>query len=115
MKIDRQAVYKKYNGRCAYCGKNMTFKRMQVDHLHPQCLKHYQPDLDNNRFENLMPSCAKCNNYKGGMRLELFRSELQKQVSRLRNDARFDRALRFGQIDIEETPIVFYFEKAKAT
>jgi len=112
-RIDRDAVYRKYKGRCAYCGKNMCFKRMQVDHLHPQSLKHFEPGLDNNRLDNLMPSCAKCNNFKGGMKLELFRSELQKQVERLRSNAQFQRALRFGQIIENECPIIFHFELLK--
>ena len=29
----RKLVYDKYNGCCAYCGCEMTFKEMQVDHL----------------------------------------------------------------------------------
>jgi len=111
MKINRAAVYQKYNGHCAYCGREILFKQMQVDHFWPQFLSHLQSGLDNNAFENLMPSCQKCNNHKHGMKIELWRSELQKQVSRLRKNAQFDRALRFGQVKITENPIVFYFEK----
>lgn len=110
MAIDRQKIYQKYGGRCAYCGENIAFKAMQVDHFWPQFLSHFQPYLDKDREDNLMPSCRKCNNFKGGMRPEDFRSELQKQVERLRKNAQFDRALRFGQVNITETPIVFYFE-----
>jgi len=110
MKIDRPAVYQKYNGHCAYCGRPITFKQMQVDHFWPQFLAHRQPELDNNRPENLMPSCAKCNNHKHGMIPEMWRSELQLQVTRLKKNAQFDRALRFGQVEITEKPIQFYFE-----
>jgi len=109
--INRTAVYKKYNGRCAYCGREITLKQMQVDHFWPKCLYHHQPNMDINRFENLMPACAKCNNHKHGMRPETWRSELSLQVKRLRKNAQFDRALRFGQIKITETPIIFYFEQ----
>lgn len=31
----RELVYKKYNGHCAYCGKKISMKDMQVDHLVP--------------------------------------------------------------------------------
>ena len=109
MKIDRLAVHKKYNGHCAYCGIKIAYEEMQVDHFWPQFLKHWQ-DEDNNRFENLMPSCRKCNNFKSGMRPEEFRKELSKQVSRLLKNTQFDRALRFGQIIINEHPIIFHFE-----
>ncbi len=111
MKINRQAVYEKYDGRCAYCGREIEFKKFQVDHYWPRFLKHYETGIENNRFDNLMPSCAKCNNHKHGMRPEMWRSELSKQVARLRKNAQFDRALRFGQIEINESPIVFYFEE----
>ncbi len=31
MKIDRKSVYEKFDGRCAYCGREITIKQMQVD------------------------------------------------------------------------------------
>ena len=31
----REAVYYKYDGHCAYCGKELTYKEFQVDHLIP--------------------------------------------------------------------------------
>ena len=111
MKIDRQRIYKKFGGRCAYCGQPIEFKHMQVDHYWPQFLAHQQPGVDNNRFENLMPSCHKCNNHKHGMRPETWRSELQRQVSMLRKNSQFDRALRFNQIAVDEKPVRFYFEQ----
>ena len=110
MKIDRRKVYNKFTGHCAYCGRKIDFNKMQIDHYWPQFLSHLEPELDKDRFDNLMPSCAKCNNHKHGMRPEAWRGELGKQMSRLQNNAQFDRALRFGQIEITECPIVFYFE-----
>jgi len=110
MKVNRREVYDKCNGHCGYCGRTLEFKRMQVDHLHPRFLSHFYPDLDENRIENLLPTCAKCNNHKSAYRLEEWRKELSFQVSMLRKSAQFDRALRFGQVEVKETPIVFYFE-----
>jgi hypothetical protein len=110
MKIDRMAVYNKFDGHCAYCGESIEFKKMQVDHFWPQFLKHHQKDLDNNRFENLMPSCHKCNNHKHGMKPEVWRSELKRQIEMLKKNAQFDRALRFGQIGVYDKPILFWYE-----
>jgi 5-methylcytosine-specific restriction endonuclease McrA len=110
-KEHRLKVFNKYGGRCAYCGCEITTKNFQVDHIWPQQLKHWCPDLDNNRFENLNPSCRKCNNFKHGMKLGEFRAELQRQVSRLKKNSQFDRALRYDQVKIQESPIVFYFER----
>ena len=111
-KEKREKIYNKFNGRCAYCGTEIKYNDMQVDHYWPQFLAHFQPKLDNNRFENLMPSCRKCNIHKGGMKPEVWRKELERQVSMLRNNAQFDRALRFNRIQITEAlAIIFHFEK----
>ncbi len=37
-KAKRFQVYNKYGGRCAYCGKKIEYKDMQVDHIDPQRL-----------------------------------------------------------------------------
>ena len=34
-KKTREAVYRKYGGRCAYCGRAIAYKDMQVDHFRP--------------------------------------------------------------------------------
>ena len=111
---NREKVYHKYGGRCAYCGRKIEIKAMHVDHYWPQHLAHFYPRLDNNREENLMPSCRKCNSCKGGLRPKAFRKELSLQVKRLRKNAQFERALRFGQVTINERPIVFYFERKQS-
>lgn len=35
-KKKREAVYAKYDGHCAYCGRSIDIKDMQVDHFKPQ-------------------------------------------------------------------------------
>ena len=111
MKIDRRAVHQKFNGRCAYCDQKITLEQMRVDHFWPKARAHMQPGQDNDRPSNLMPSCRKCNHHKRAEKIEVWRKEFALQVARLRKNAQFDRALRFGQIKITESPIVFYFEK----
>ena len=112
-KATREIVLAKYEEHCSYCGCLLTLKSMQVDHLHPFSRSHFENDLDPNRIENLMPSCRKCNGFKGAFRLEDYRYELQLQVERLAKNAQFMRAVTFGQVKITESPIVFYFEIAK--
>lgn len=34
-KSERQEVYQKCNGHCAYCGMGIDYKDMQVDHAKP--------------------------------------------------------------------------------
>lgn len=31
----REEVYRKYDGHCAYCGREIAYKDMQVDHFRP--------------------------------------------------------------------------------
>jgi len=113
----RKAIFNKYNGRCAYCGCELKFNKFHVDHIIPKFHAHFYGNRDINDIDNLNPACLKCNNYKGALPLDSkhpghsFRDQLAKQVERLRKSAQFDRALRFGQIEITESPIVFYYEK----
>jgi len=111
MRTDRLEIYNKYQGHCAYCGRKITFKQMQVDHYWPKYLAHFQPGQKNHRPDNLMPSCQKCNIHKHRMKPEEWRLELARQVTMLRKNAQFNRALIFGQIEITEKPIIFYFEQ----
>ena len=125
MKVDRQKIHQKYNGHCAYCGKEITVKEMQIDHAEPIMRKStYQngkfrqlgecefPELDCE--SNMMPSCRKCNNRKWTCGIEDFRSELSKQVMRAEKTcAAFRMALLYKQVEKTEKPIVFYFEIAE--
>ena len=104
-KKDRELVYKKYDGRCAYCGCEITIKQMQVDHLWPIRLNGIDA------IENWMPSCRRCNNYKTGNPPYSFRKMLEHTPDvLLRDSTTFCHAERFGLVKINRKPIVFYFE-----
>ena len=117
MKINRQIVYEKHDGHCAYCGCEITIKQMQVDHIRPKHNYHYGdmrkiPDYEPDDTRNLNPACRFCNYKKDTFTLEEFRKELSLQVTRARKTSyNFRMAERYGQIIINETPIRFYFEK----
>lgn len=125
MKIDRQEIYNKFKGHCAYCGDKITIEKMQVEHIIPKYnfLRYVQnnfqvPDFlnhltvdDLNHIDNLFPSCRICNKWKDAFSLERFREEIQLQIERLnRYSANFRIAKRYGLV--KETPkkIKFYFE-----
>lgn len=70
-KKTRVAVYKKFDGHCAYCGRHIAYNNMQVDHFKPQ--RAWNPeDSGTDGIENLMPSCRMCNHYKRAHDLETF-------------------------------------------
>lgn len=106
MKIDRQAVYEKWGGVCAYCGKVIEFKDMQVDHLIPK----RKGGTDD--FDNLMPSCRRCNHYKSSLDLEQFRDMINKiPVKLMEREYIFKVGVDYGFFDPKQRNIKFYFEQ----
>ena len=64
---ERQQIYEKFGGRCAYCGCEITIKDMQADHVVPL---HLGGEDD---ISNLYPACRACNHYKSTYTVERFR------------------------------------------
>lgn len=102
---ERESVYKKTGGRCAYCGKEITLSEMQVDHKTP---------LHNggtNQDDNLLPACKSCNHYKSTLSIDKFRKALANIPNVLRRDkATFSIAERYGLIQVNYKEVQFYFE-----
>lgn len=104
-----------FDGHCAYCGKSIAFKDMQVDHVQPifrgcydkYAVKHRGEDAES----NLMPSCRSCNFRKGVMTVEQFRKELKNQCDNIiKRSFQVRQSIDYGLIEIIDKPIVFYFE-----
>lgn len=105
----REAVYEKYNGHCAYCGREIVYKDMQVDHFMP--LRAYRiEDSGTDDISNLMPSCRMCNHYKRANSLETFRRYIQEIPKKLRENYIYKVGVAYGNVIENEKPIVFYFE-----
>lgn len=108
-KKTREFVYAKYNGRCAYCGHEITLKEMQVDHIIPQRLGG--PD----NLGNYNPSCRICNHYKRATRLETWRTVfLGELIKRIKKIYIVKVAERYGMITFHEWDRKFYFEKVNS-
>ena len=102
----RKQVHAKYDGRCAYCGVNISQKGMQVDHIQAK----YRNGSDG--FENLNPACFACNNYKLTFDIEELRQQIGFQVVRARQKSvNFRLAERYGLIKETGASVVFYFER----
>ena len=104
----REQVYQKFDGHCAYCGCELAYKDMQVDHVISVYGKNGSNDID-----NLMPACRMCNFYKSIFSLEDFRKNLESLHERLRKPFIYSLALKYGLITEHKDKIVFYFEKEK--
>ena len=107
-KSKREAVYQKYGGHCAYCGKEIAYKDMQVDPLEPQN-KGGANDMD-----NLMPSCRRCNHYKRANNLEGFRKMIEEIPGKLEvRNYIYRVALDYSLVEAKPHKIKFYFEEVE--
>lgn len=105
MKKKRMEVYGKYHGHCAYCGKVMEYKDMQVDHIKPKRM-YGSDDID-----NLNPSCRRCNHYKRADDLEGFRGLMLTLHERIRKQYINKVAEDFDIITVNPWDGKFFFEK----
>ncbi len=116
MKVDRIKIYEKYNSHCGYCGKLLkTVKDMQVDHIEPQwkvLTAKTKEEWDKiHSFDNLMPSCRRCNHYKRTDNLEQFRNKMKTLHERVCSHYIGKVALDYGIVSIKPFDGLFYFEK----
>jgi hypothetical protein len=119
MKINREEVYNKCSGHCAYCGIEITMKQMQVDHIKPlyrndkvETLEVWGVERGTDEMDNLNPSCARCNKWKSTFSLEMFRTIVENSIERLERDTpNFRLAKDYGLLNITKNKVIFYFEK----
>lgn len=57
-KQERQRIYAKTDGHCAYCGREITLQQMQVDHVIPMEMYDAYMSIgqDLNDIGNLLPA-----------------------------------------------------------
>jgi 5-methylcytosine-specific restriction endonuclease McrA len=109
----REEIFKKYDGHCAYCGKELTRKDFQVDHLIPVQREKWgkATEFEVENFNNFMPSCRRCNHYKRAHSLETFRRYIEEIPMKLRDENYIYKVgLDYGLVEEHPHKIVFYFE-----
>lgn len=119
MKVNRNLIHQKFNGHCAYCGKEITIKQMQVDHIVPLYrnstaseLKSWNIVRGEDSEENYNPACARCNKWKSTFTVEQFRKEIELQVERMQRDSSaFRMATDFDTVEVTGKEVKFYYEK----
>ena len=121
----RQLVHQKYDGHCAYCGKKIAYKDMQVDHViayaesiysgTPEDRARIQRMIEDgsiNSMENLMPACRKCNFYKSSLTIEEFRTAILQELSKsCIKSFQTQLAMQYGILTYHLWDGQFYFEK----
>ena len=117
-KEERQLIYNKYNGRCAYCGEKLK-KGWHVDHLEPvkRTINGGEKSFRNpekDSIENKMPSCASCNINKHSMSIERFRKVIAGYVTSLNEYiTQYRMAKKYGLVKETGEKVKFYFETFK--
>ena len=112
----REAVYQKYGGRCAYCGKEIAYKDMQIDHLVPVQRERFGRYTEDQIecFENYMPTDRTCNHYKRAHSLETFRRYIEEIPAKLDRDNYIYRiGKKYNLLEEHPRKIEFYFEQVE--
>ena len=104
-KAEREKIYNKTNGKCAYCGCTLPYEKMQIDHVIPLNLGGCDTE------ENMLAACRSCNHRKGTLTVDKFRHSIEQapQVL-LRDSVTYRNACRFGVIAPTGRKVIFYFE-----
>lgn len=100
----REQVWKKYDCKCAYCGEDLPYNKMQVDHIDPKYLG------GNDDIENYNPSCRQCNFYKSTFSIEGFRNQLKTILERVKKPFIVRLAMKYKMISFKEWDGKFHFE-----
>jgi len=125
-KKDRQIIFDKYEGKCAYCGCELK-KGWHVDEIEPVRRKwkyEYKEGMRTGKklpdgyehpermcIENQNPACASCNINKHSMPLEDFRSAIAGYMKHLNEiSTQYKIAKRYGLITENDIDVKFYFE-----
>lgn len=136
-KADRQKVFNKYGGKCAYCGCELE-KGWHLDHVEPVC-RIYEDELVTktkknhageeysfkehvtkykgmayahlDTVENALPSCASCNINKHGDSIEGFRSSIKGYLNSLNlRMVQYKMVKKYGLVKETGIDVMFYFE-----
>ena len=108
--------------QCAYCGCELEYKDMQVDHIEAVYLNEYNKernyktlsDDELNDIENYLPACRACNFYKSTFTLEEFRKRLSTTLfNNLEKNFNYKLLKKYGLIKEDIKPVKFYFEKLR--
>lgn len=85
--MGRKTLLAKTSSKCAYCGRPLTVRTMQRDHVQP--IVRYRnarwtfsgrngcKHPENHRADNIVVACAECNRSKGAFDLTTWRASLR--------------------------------------
>lgn len=123
-KQQKEFLFKKYNGKCAFCGTNLKKGVFISPIMRPRTwiTSEGEITITGDGIAYKLPACKSCYGIREQasskeeiISIERFRKVLQQHFEFLQEDTKYQRSLRFGLIKETKQSIVFYFEKAKLT
>ena len=124
-KKDRELVFNKFGGKCAYCGCQLE-KGWHVDEIEPvrrnrvwnRDKRRWELDKNNPmthperlHIDNQFPSCPSCNINKHSESLEDFRKAIKGYMKHLNEiSTQYKIAKRYGLVYESDIEVKFYFE-----
>ena len=112
-KAQREALFEKFGGKCAYCGCELQ-KGFHADHIEPLVRNWWNGTSEHperETFDNYNPSCAPCNIQKNSDTLEQFRSNIKQFVESLNSySTQYKFAKKYGLLKETEIEVKFFFE-----
>ncbi len=120
-KADREIIRMKFDGKCAYCGCELT-NGWHVDEIQPcrRNLKRSNGKVTHDgtyehperlHIDNQYPACASCNINKHSMSLEHFRASIAGFMKHLNEiNTQYKIAKRYGLVLETGNEVKFYFE-----
>lgn len=123
-KKERETIFHKFGGCCAYCGCLLQ-KGWHADHIKP-IRRKFKYDKGKQKVvhtgecrypkrecaDNYFPACASCNINKHSMSIEEFRKLVSGFITSLNRDSvQYRIAKRYGLLQETEKPVTFYFEQ----
>jgi uncharacterized protein (TIGR02646 family) len=111
----RQKVFKKYKGKCAYCGIKLDKNNFTVDHIEPKRRGEPVYMRGTDKIHNLNPCCGSCNSSKACFSIEKWRHEISLKYDRLLRDSSTFRILDRFKLISRRKEVIFHFEKHDPT
>jgi 5-methylcytosine-specific restriction endonuclease McrA len=122
-KTDRELIFNKYDGKCAYCGCELT-KGWHADHIEPivrdfiynKIKQRFEANgicrnPENENLQNYNPSCPSCNIQKNSYTLEQFRENIKQFVNSLNQySTQYKFAKKYGLVSETDIEVKFHFE-----
>jgi 5-methylcytosine-specific restriction endonuclease McrA len=108
-KNKRRYLFGLCGGRCAYCGRDIVFEDLHVDHVVALSKG------GSNENDNLLPACKECNASKGQFSIEEYRDSIQNYHEQFaKTNVKYRNAVTYGIITPHRRDITFYYETMDA-